>query len=150
MYVLVIARLVRRGCLRVRLLLQALLAPILVERNAGQSADFISSVNVRPALTQLLYDMRKLMGNQSPSSRRRRRKLPSAKYYIVPHCVGLGINRTRRPLGERPGMQPHLAEINSEARLEVAACRRVKGLARCAQYFMNEVWRLGCIGLAPA
>jgi hypothetical protein len=85
-----------------------------------------SGLQMRPGgpwkagLTLLDY-MRQLVGNQSPSLVRPRRKLTYTKNNVVTQCVRMSVHVLRRLPGGPAGMHPHSGKVVAEARLEEAS-----------------------------
>ena len=78
----------------------------------------------------LLDDMRQLAGQQFSSSMRPRSELPRTKHNVLPNRIRLCTDRLRRFRRLRILMHPDIAEIVTEAGLEIGARGGVQRMSR--------------------
>jgi len=88
----------------------------------------------------LLQHMRQLMGEQSLAVIALGPILSFSEHDIRPQGERASRDRSSRGIGFEIGMDAHIAEIDSEARLKKAACSCIERLAGPAQYFVDGVW----------
>ena len=86
----------------------------------------------------LLHHVREFMREQSLSRMRCRPELPCSEYNVVSDSVCSCIHRPSQFSGLPIGMDPHIAEVTTEARLHKSAYRRIERLPRRTQYVVHN------------
>src|SRR5215212_1722210 len=92
--------------------------------------------------------MRKLMSQEPLACRRVRHVSAGSKDDVMPDGVRMGSDRAGRGRGFCLGVHPHSAEIVAEARLEVAARRRIERVTAIER--RRQAGRGGCVACTAA